>query len=241
MAPTQSGIPAPIAARPVVVVGGPTGPSDGPTGATGPVGSTGNTGPTGDIGSLGGTGPTGSTGAQGEGAFTGPTGMTGPPGVGTPSTVPGPTGSPGSTGATGSPGTVQGVTNFVNSPTGNVSTSEVHMGLGANFSITPSNTGKVFAIISGMVLNSTAAGNGVNVRGRYNTGTAPINGATASGNALGAIQHFVASTTTGQQGFCIHGIVSLTVGVAWWFDLTLVAVTGGGATVKDVQFSCLEF
>lgn len=238
MSPTQSGIPAPIMARPVVVVGGPTGPSNGPTGTRGATGPAGGLGPTGAIGALGGTGPTGATGLQGAGAFTGPTGATGPPGTGSPSTIPGPTGATGLQGSAGSP---QAATNFVNSPTGNVSTAEVHMGLGANFSITPANTGKVFAIISGMVLNSTAAGNGVNVRGRFNTGTAPINGATASGNALGAIQHFVASTTTGQQGFCIHGIVSLTVGVAWWFDLSIQAVTGGGATVKDVQFSCLEF
>jgi len=196
----------------------------------------GETGPTGRLGPTGNTGPTGVTG---DGAFTGPTGYTGPPGsLGANSIVPGPTGPSGSQGPAG---TVQGVTNFVNNPSGNVSTSEVHMGLGANFVITPANTGKVFAIISGMVLNSTAAGNGVNVRGRYNSGTAPINGATASGNALGAIQHFVASTTAGQQGFCIHGVVSLTVGVPWWFDLTIQAVTAGGATVKDVQFSVLEF
>jgi hypothetical protein len=236
---TQSNTPAPIAAMPVVVVGGPTGPASGLTGSTGPTGpiaATGVTGPTGRLGPTGSTGPTGVTGA---GAFTGPTGFTGPPGsVGASSTVTGPTGA---TGLQGPAGTAQGVTNFVNNPTGNVSTSEVHMGLGANFSITPTNSGRVFVIISGMVLNSTAAGNGVNVRGRYNTGTAPINGATASGNALGAIQHFVASTTAGQQGFCIHGIVSLTVGVAWWFDLSIQAVTAGGATVKDVQFSAIEF
>jgi hypothetical protein len=224
---------------PVVVIGGPTGPSGGPTGPTGRTGPTAATGMTGPTGRLGPTGFTGPTGATGAGAFTGPTGYTGPPGsVGAASTVTGPTGA---TGSIGPAGTAQGVTNFVNNPTGNVSTLEVHMGLGANFSITPSKSGLVFAIISGMVLNSTAAGNGVNVRGRYNTGTAPANGATASGNALGAIQHFVASTTAGQQGFCIHGIVSLTVGVAWWFDLSIQAVTAGGATVKDVQFSAIEF
>lgn len=236
---TQSNTPAPIAAQPVVVVGGPTGPASGLTGPTGATGPTAATGVTGYTGPRGVTGPTGFQGATGAGAFTGPTGRTGPAGsVGAASIVAGPTGP---TGLQGTSGAAQGVTNYVNNPTGNVSTSEVHMGLGANFSITPSKSGLVFAIISGMVLNSTAAGNGVDVRGRFNTGTAPINGATASGNALGAIQHFVASTTAGQQGFCIHGIVSLTVGVAWWFDLSIKAVTAGGATVKDVQFSAIEF
>jgi hypothetical protein len=77
----QSKTPSPIWAQPVVVVGGPTGPSGGPTGAVGPTGSTGPTalgvtGPTGHIG------PTGITGPTGAGAFTGPTGMTGPVGSG---------------------------------------------------------------------------------------------------------------------------------------------------------------
>ena len=126
-------------------------------------------------------------------------------------------------------------------PTGNVSTSEVHLGLGANFSFTPSKTGLVFVIVSGMVLNSAAVGSGVNIRVRFNTGAAPVYGTAGSGNFLGAQQHFVSSTAAGQQGFCIHDIKSLTVGVAWWFDVTLQAVGAGGATVKDVQFSLLEF
>jgi hypothetical protein len=232
---TQSGIPAPIMSRPVVVVGGPTGPSNGPTGSTGPVGSTGGTGPTGALGLLGGTGPTGSTGPQGVGAFTGPTGMTGPPGVGMPSTIPGPTG------PDGPAGTLQIATNAVVGPTGNVSTTDVHMGMGTIFSLTPVNSGRAVIILSGMVLNSSAVGSGVNVTGRYGTGTAPANGVAASGTMIGVTQHFVASTTAGQQGFCIHGSANLVVGTSYWFDLTIQAVTSGGATVKDVQFSCLEF
>lgn len=76
----QSQIPAPITAQPVVVVGGPTGPSGGPTGNTGPTGSMGLTGPTAATGRTGPTGNTGPTGVTGAGAFTGPTGYTGPPG-----------------------------------------------------------------------------------------------------------------------------------------------------------------
>jgi hypothetical protein len=100
----------------------------------------------------------------------------------------------------------------------------------------------VLVLISGMVLNSTAAGDGVTITGRYGTGTAPANGATSGlGTAFSIPQHFVASTTAGQQGFSIHGVVSgLTLGSATWFDLSIVAVTGGGATVKDVQFSVVE-
>lgn len=91
--------PAPVYARPVVVVVGPTGPSGGPTGVTG------NTGPTGMAAATGTTGPTGATGggATGPSGFTGPrgqTGFTGPPGN------PGPTGlsAVGTTGPTGASG-----------------------------------------------------------------------------------------------------------------------------------------
>lgn len=103
--------PAPVMARPVVVVSGPTGPSGGPTGTTGPTGATGKTGSTGQRGATGPsgnastvTGPTGrlgSTGATGPqgSSLTGPTGVSGPAGETGPSG--GPTGGTGPTGATG--------------------------------------------------------------------------------------------------------------------------------------------
>jgi hypothetical protein len=238
----QSNTPAPIMAKPVAVIGGHTGPSGGPTGPTGPEGPAAAIGPTGPQGMIGplGTGPTGSTGA---GAFTGPTGMTGPPGsLGASSTVTGPTGPSGPEGPEG-PGAfdVHTANNWVAGPTGNVGLAEVHLGLGATFKITPQNSGLVFVIVSGMVMNSGAAGSGVNVRVRFNTGTAPVYGTAGAGNVLGAVQHFVSSTPAGQQGFCIHDIRGLSVGVEWWFDVTLTAVGAAGATVKDVQFSVLEF
>jgi hypothetical protein len=235
---TQSGIPAPIMSRPVVVVGGPTGPSNGPTGSTGPVGSTGGTGPTGALGLLGGTGPTGSTGPQGAGAFTGPTGMTGPPGVGAPSTVTGPTGS------TGPAGTLDNFAYFAPAdPAGNVSTTEKAMGLACAY--TPTFSGRCFIVCAGTALNSSGPGNGTTIQLKYGTGTAPVNGATTGLGtrvAINATQHFVASTAAGQAGFTIIALLTgLTVSTAYWFDLTLQAVTAGGATVKDIQLTLLEF
>lgn len=121
--------PAPIAARPIVVVGGPTGPSGGPTGPTGNTGATGATGPSG----IASTGPTGggSTGPTGPTAATGPTGPFGPPGNQGPTglnavgatgptgfTGPigtGPTGNSGPTGPNGGPTGPTGITG----PTGN--------------------------------------------------------------------------------------------------------------------------
>lgn len=112
--------PAPIFARPVSVVVGPTGPSGGPTG---PTGNTGPTGPTATAGVTGSTGPTGQ-GATGPSGVTGPrglTGFTGPPGNAGPTGLSA-TGTTGPTGSTGSPGTgptgPSGVTGPSGGPTG---------------------------------------------------------------------------------------------------------------------------
>jgi hypothetical protein len=131
------------------------------------------------------------------------------------------------------------------SPTGNISTTETAMGLGlvSGFSITPQVTGRIAIFVAGMVLNSTAAGDGVNINGRYGTGTAPSNGATTGlGTQFSITQHFIASTTAGQQGFTVIGkVTGLTLNVAVWIDLSIVAVTGGGASVKDVQIVVYEY
>lgn len=122
--------PAPIYARPVVVVGGPTGTAGGPTGPTGntgPSGAPASTGPTGYTGptGAGSTGVTGATGPRGLTGYTGPPGnsVTGP--TGSASTEPGLTGptgmtgfgATGPTGATGDPGGPTGPTG-VTGPTG---------------------------------------------------------------------------------------------------------------------------
>jgi hypothetical protein len=236
-------IPAPIMAQPVVVIGGHTGPSGGPTGVTGPPGPTGEQGLTGPPGPTG-IGPTGPAGHTGPGAFTGPVGMTGPPGSGGIGPM-GPTGPAGATGAAGPAATAGEFTwNTSNSasPVGNVGLTEYAMGMGSAFYIYPVNTGALLVIISGMVTNTTAAGNGVTITGRYGYDPAPLNGGTSGlGAVLGLPQHFVASTTAGQQGFIVHGIVyGRLTNVKTWFDLSIVAVTGGGASVKDINFSVIE-
>jgi hypothetical protein len=125
-------------------------------------------------------------------------------------------------------------------PTGNVSTTEKAMGLA--FAFTPTKTGNLLVWIAGVALNATAAGDGTSITGRFGTGTAPVNGATSGlGTGFGLQQHFIASTTAGQQGFmCMGKITGQTLNTALWFDLSLLAVTGGGSTVKDVQFMVME-
>lgn len=128
-------------------------------------------------------------------------------------------------------------------PLPNISTTEKALGLGGTFAVTPVTTGILLVLISGVVLNSTAVGNGVTITGRYGTGgTAPgVGSITGLGNQFSVPQHFIASTTAGQQGFSLHDVLpGFSIGATVWFDLSIVAVTAGGATVKDVQFSVIE-
>jgi hypothetical protein len=134
---------------------------------------------------------------------------------------------------------------FEQNPTGNVSTTAKAMGLGGSptsFVLTPAGSGIALVWIGGMATNTTAAGSGVTITGRWGTGTPPVNGATTGlGTQFGTPQRFVASTTAGQQGFIVMGkVTGMTVGTQYWFDISIVAVTSGGATVKDVQFVALE-
>ncbi len=231
--------PSQVSALPVVVGGiGVTGPTGASPGSTGP---TGNTGPTG-FGPTGAsvTGPTGNTGPTGKTGPSGPTGFTGPPGSLGGAGFTGPTGPTGVTGATGAVTNSSGATSAT--PTGNISTTETAMGLGASFVLTPTVSGNVIVVIAGMAINTTLAGDGTTITGRRGTGTAPVNGATSSlGTSFGLPQHYVAGTTSEQAGFTVMGrITGLTLNTQVWFDLSLVAVTGGGASVKDVQFIAFE-
>ncbi len=139
----------------------------------------------------------------------------------------------------------QNNTGTSSTPTGGVSTTEKAMGLGlvSGFTLTPQVTGRVAVWIAGVALNSSAAGDGTNITGRYGTGTAPSNAATTGlGTQFGAIQHFVGSTTAGQQGFMVMGIITgQALNTALWFDVSLLAVTAGGSTVKDCQIIVYEF
>lgn len=231
---------APVAAYPVVLGGtGPTGPASGPTGPTGPTGSaaTGATGATGPSG-ISITGPTG-FGATGP---TGATGKTGPAG----SAVTGPTGATGPTGVTGYTGYAWGSTAQVfSSPTGGVtSTSGVMLGLGSKFTFVPVGTGRIMILLAGLAQNSTAAGDGTTVVGRFGVGAAPHYGDAPSGTQLGSTQRFIASTTAGWQGWMVMDVINTVpfaaLGTTFWVDVELIAVTAGGSAVQDVQFIAVE-
>jgi hypothetical protein len=228
---TQTTVAAPISAQPVVVIGGHTGPSGGPTGPTGPQGGVGPGGGTGPPGLTGPTGVQGTIGPTGAGAFTGPIGLTGPAGS---------VGPIGLTGPTGPVGVFQSGSNTIVAPTGPMGPTPTMLGLAG--SVTPQASGKCFIAIAGVALNTTGGGGPVNISGYYGTGTAPAAGAGVSGTQFSITQHIVTASTAAQTGFMVMGMVSgLALGTTYWFDLAISVTSGAAAAfVKDLQGVAME-
>ena len=123
-------------------------------------------------------------------------------------------------------------------PTGAGTTGKM-MGLAG--SITPLYTGNVLILISGDLTSSIAADGG-QVQIRYGTGTAPSNGATITGTALGGLVTLsTPGTAAAKFPFALNAIVTgLTIGTVYWIDISCTAVTGGTATPADISLSAYE-
>lgn len=233
---TQSNIPTEILTRPVVVIGGPTGPSGGPTGPTGmtgPVGTASLTGATGPTGLLG---PTGDFGPTGPGAFTGPRGQTGPVGsVG----QTGPQGQIGPTGGFGDNPGARLMTYYSNTVYGPYNTSGAMLGLGLAY--TPSHSGWILILVSGVAYNSVASATTI-IEVHWYNGPPPVAGAGNSGLNIGASQRILNTGTYQQVGFA-YNFLSSFIGQTppLWFDLYVRSNTGAGAYVQDLNILVLEF
>ena len=127
----------------------------------------------------------------------------------------------------------------VASPTGTTSLTGVMMGLAGAF--TPSTTGRLFLMISGTCSNTTAT-DGVSFQIRYGTGTAPANAASLTGTATGSAGSATIAATNNKEQFNLQALITgLVIGTAYWYDLSLAAVTGGTASVTAVTLTALEF
>ena len=116
---------------------------------------------------------------------------------------------------------------------------EVMMGLGTTCVFTPTYT-RVFVTFNGDASNSTLL-DGVSVRGYYGTGTAPANAAAASGTAFSVYKTYTSATAAARVGFAISSVITgLTPATAYWFDLSVANVTGGAASLKDIDFIAME-
>ena len=146
-------------------------------------------------------------------------------------------GSSGASGGGGGAPTV-GITAAA-SPSGTTSTTFVMMGLAASFK--PAAFGSALVTISGYVLNT---GTDVSrVQGAYGTGTAPTNGAAATGTLFGQFVQATNSTAAGSLPFTFQGkITGLTVGTTYWIDLQYADVGGAGGTVlpRNITVAVME-
>lgn len=130
----------------------------------------------------------------------------------------------------------------IGSPTGTTSTSAVMQGNGSICKLTPAYSTRIKIEFHGVLSNSTIS-DGIVVGTRFGTGTAPINGAAATGTVVDLEVSVSADpTATSTFPFYSGGVVTgLTPGTAYWFDLTQRVITGGNGTALNVTCTVYEF
>jgi hypothetical protein len=122
-------------------------------------------------------------------------------------------------------------------PTGTTSASQVMMGLAG--SITPTNSGKVLITISGSTYNT--GGGTVNTHQiRYGTGSAPTNGAAATGTTAGSAVQVAPANGSQPTALSLNAVVTgLTPSTAYWIDVGL-GTASGTASIKQISISTVE-
>ena len=135
----------------------------------------------------------------------------------------------------GTPNTYQATPS---NPTGTTSASGVMMGLAGT--LTPVTSTAISVTICGTTSNASAFGNAWQIR--YGTGSAPANAAAPTGTAVGPLltAAIISGSANQSYPFSVTAIITgLTVGTAYWLDLSLSS-TGGVASMINVGVSALE-
>jgi hypothetical protein len=114
------------------------------------------------------------------------------------------------------------------------------MGIGGTCKITPVYSGRIEVEIIASSQNTTSAAvNSFNAL--FETGTAPTNGAVASGTSIGPQRQTAQSGTVLLMPFKVGGIVTgLTPGTAYWVDFS-IAAGAGTESAKGVDCTLREF
>lgn len=124
-------------------------------------------------------------------------------------------------------------------PTGTASVHPTFKMMGLALALTPSRSKVVMVHIAGRMFNNTGTvGNGGVVQVAYGTGTAPTNGATATGTNIGLDSAFSLDAASANQGhpFSILAVVSgLVAGTPYWFDLKQAALVAGTFSVQNLN------
>lgn len=113
------------------------------------------------------------------------------------------------------------------------------LGLGGTCHVTPTKTGRVMFFIYGVFTNGTGTSGTTQGQIQFGTGTAPTNGASLTGTAIGAAPS-VTNSASYQELSLVAGSFNLTVNTAYWFDLA-VYVGAGSTTFNNFGCSAMEF
>ena len=143
----------------------------------------------------------------------------------------------------GAPEVVNFFQNIPASPGGAAtgSTSGIQAGFGITGSFVPNSSGAALITITGTLANNTASDGGF-AGISMGLGAAPTLGATPIG-AVGNPARITnnASTAAVPFPFTMQAIVTgLTLGLGYWIDMQLGAVTGGTVTPGNIEITALE-
>lgn len=123
-------------------------------------------------------------------------------------------------------------------PTGTTSGTQVMAGLAGSF--TPATSGKMQLMVQSTIANGTI-NDGCIVQMRFGTGAAPVNGAAATGTAIGKQQSAVSFAANAQNASTLIAYVTgLTPTTVYWFDLGMAAVTGGTCSPTAIVMDAFE-
>jgi hypothetical protein len=124
-------------------------------------------------------------------------------------------------------------------PTGTTSTTAKMMGLGSTLKLTPAFSGKV-RIMFVCGANNSTTNSGVSAQLAFGTGTAPSNGAAATGTQFDRLRTISSAIASANQDLTfIVELSGLTVNTPYWFDVQLSVGSGGSGTASIHVISCI--
>lgn len=118
----------------------------------------------------------------------------------------------------------------------------VMLGYGQSFQYTPIRSGTVFVTMVG-TMEGTVTSLSATLIPRYGTGTAPVNGAAATGTSTLLGQQCSPGTGAGTQSWPVNWsffLQGLTLGTAYWFDVS-GQTSSGSVTVLNFRAQIVEF
>jgi hypothetical protein len=131
-------------------------------------------------------------------------------------------------------------------PAATVSTTQVMMGLGSVWQLTPASSGKVLVVVEGLATTATAVAD-LAYSGRFGTPAsgAPANGAAVVGTIFGTRAGVTSTIRPALVSigvpFTLTAVLSLVKGTSYWFDIALnTGNAADAASVTNMSISLVE-